>query len=40
MWNLKYDTNKPVYETESGGMENRLVVEELGGERGGVGVGD
>ena len=34
MWNLNYDTNKPVYETESGDSETRLVVEGLGGEGG------
>ena len=28
MWNLKYDTNKPIYETEkdSRDIENKLVV--------------
>ena len=27
MWNLKYDTNEPIYETEIlTGIENRLVV--------------
>ena len=27
MWNLKYDTNEPIYETETeSGTENRLVV--------------
>ena len=25
MWNLKYDTNEPIYETETD-TENRLVV--------------
>ena len=25
MWNIKYDTNEPIYETESD-TENRLVV--------------
>ena len=25
MWNIKYDTNKPIYETETD-TENRLVV--------------
>ena len=35
MWNLKYDTNEPIYETETESQtENRLVVakgEEVGG---------
>ena len=27
MWNLNYDTNEPIYETETkSGTENRLVV--------------
>ena len=27
MWNLNYDTNEPIYETETdSGIENRLVV--------------
>ena len=27
MWNLKYDTNEPIYETEADSdIENRLVV--------------
>ena len=37
MWNLKYDTNEPIYETETKirDIENRLVVAK--GERGGRG---
>ena len=35
MWNLKYDTNEPNYETESG-RENRLVA--VKGEEGGRGM--
>ena len=23
MWNIKYDTNEPIYETESGNQEHR-----------------
>ncbi|MDD0560044.1 hypothetical protein PSZ99_23695, partial [Shigella sonnei] len=26
LWNLKYDTNEPIYETESQTQRNRLVV--------------
>ena len=37
MWNLKYDMNKLIYETESDSdMEDRLVVAE--GEQGGSGM--
>ena len=36
MWNLKYDTDDPIYETETkSGTENRLVVAK--GEGGGRG---
>ena len=35
MWNLKYDTNEPVYETETDSdIENRLVVTKGEGGRG------
>ena len=39
MWNIKYDTNKPIYETETD-TENRLVVAkgEWSGGRDGLGV--
>ena len=42
MWNLKYDTNEPIYETETDSQtENRLVVAKgVGGRRNGVGVWD
>ena len=37
MWNLKYDTNKLIYETETDSeIENRLVVPK--GEEGGKGM--
>ena len=41
MWNLKCDTNEPIYETETY-KENRLVVAkvEVGWGRDGVGVWD
>ena len=33
MWNLKYDTNELIYETETDtGIENRLVVAKRAGE--------
>ena len=33
MWNLKYDTNEPIYETETDSdIEIRLVVAKGGGE--------
>ena len=36
MWNLKYDTNEPIYKTEKlSDIENRLVV--AGGRRGWIG---
>ena len=44
MWNLKYDTNELIYETEtdSGDIENRFVVAkgEGGWEREGLGIWD
>ena len=45
MWNLKYDTNKYIYETEIDSqtdIENRLMVvkEEVGYGRDGLGVWD
>ena len=43
MWNLKYDTNEPIYETETDSdTEIRLVVPkgERGREREGSGVWD
>ena len=38
MWNLKYDTNEPIYETETTLMdiENRLVVAKGEGVGGGM----
>ena len=41
MWNIKYDTNEPIYETETD-TENRLVVAkgEWTGGRDGLGVSD
>ena len=31
MWNLKYETNEPIYETGTVDVENRLVVAKAGG---------
>ena len=40
MWNLKYDTNEPIYETETiTDIENRLVVAKGEGVGGRDGVG-
>ena len=34
MWTLKYDTNEPIYETETDkDTENRLVLLKVGGGR-------
>ena len=36
MWNLKYDTNEPIYKTETNtSLENRLVIAKGEGEDGG-----
>ena len=44
MWNVKYDTDEPIYETEtkSGTERTDLVVakDRRWGERGGMGAGD
>ena len=36
MWNLKYDTNEPIYKTEiNTSLENRLVIAKGEGKDGG-----
>ena len=36
MWNLKYDTNEPIYKTETNtSLENRLVIAKGEGKDGG-----
>ena len=40
MWNLKYDTNEPIYEAETDSQtENRLVITKGEGRRGREGLG-
>jgi len=41
MWNLKYNTNKHIYEIETDSQtESRLVVAKVGGQREALGVWD